>query len=226
MKAKEQRYIYPPRPDGAVPRDQLSLLKPFQSWIAQLKFNDTRCLLKFLSDGRIQLWNRHGERIKNYSPAPEMVEELEALREKLGPGYHLLDGGVLDQKHKAIKDTIVVWDVLVSDGIHLIGTSYADRYGKIQALATDEEFTFKDRVFGHKITDNIFIPECIPSAKWDETWEMIDEINEVYLDAGFGPVLEGLVLKDPSAPLEFSFGQNNNGAWQVRSRVKTGRHNF
>lgn len=226
----EQHYIYPPRPQDALPRGDHEIFAQLD-WIAQLKFNDSRCLIKILGDGRIQLWSRHAERLK-YFPPIQLQEQLETLKrltkERLGnDGYCLFDGGLLHNKHKAIKDTLVIWDVLVLDGEHLVGTDYAHRYTMLEKLYGNEQFYYKDYRLGNEITENIFYPDIIPPQSWENTWNTIDEINEPFLSTNTaGPLIEGLVFKDPDGLLEPGYRQNNNSGWLARSRVKTNRHIF
>lgn len=228
MQVKPEQYIYPPRPDQAIPRDATDFLGEM-GWLAQLKYNDSRCLVKFLPDQTIELWNRHGERFRNYTCPPWLHDQLQILRQELGlgQGYHLLDGGLLDQKHRAIKDTIVIWDILVRDSQHLIGTTYQERYQSL-AQNADIPWHFDHTKFGltwDKQLSNVLIPEQWPHQTWPDLWDMIHEINKPYENI-CGPLLEGLVFKDPNGELGMGFTEKNNSQWVMRSRVATGRHAF
>lgn len=235
--ANETTYIYPPRPTAAVPRDQTQIYAEF-GWIAQFKYNDSRCMVKLRADGTIELWNRHAERFRSYNAPIQLVEQLEEIHGKLGTKeYHLLDGGLLEQKHKAIKGTIVIWDILVHKGEHLVGTTYTERYQLLQnklSAHSDWEYAFyhspRDRTvftLGDKITEDTFIPTNWRPEEWNECWRIIDTINAPFLSTGeAGPLLEGLVYKDPNGTLQFGLKPDNNSTWLGRSRVKTGRHEF
>lgn len=229
MKVTPDQYIYPPRPDKAIPRDQTEILGDM-GWLAQLKYNDTRCLVKYLPNGTAQLWNRHGEQIRSYTCPDWLQEQLQALREalELDPkGYHLLDGGLLDQKHRAIKDTIVIWDILVRNGEHLLNTQYQHRYNTI-AKDAQMPWHWDGEKFGltwNKETDHIFLPELWPHQTWPDLWDMVARINKPYENI-CGPLLEGLVFKRPTGELGMGFTEKNNADWIMRSRVTTGRHTF
>lgn len=159
------QYIFPPRAENCTTKDQAAeFLK--MGWIPQIKYNDTRCLIKILPDYNIQLWNRHGERIKNYNCPDWILEQIKNLAEtlQLNPNeWHLLDGGLLDQKHRAIKDTIVIWDILVENSEHLIGTTYAHRYASVHTrISSLETYWYSnphhDPIdFGIKISDNLLL---------------------------------------------------------------------
>lgn len=236
MQVKPTQYIFPPRPTEAIPRDQTEFLGEY-GWTAQLKYNDSRCLVKYLPGGEIQLWNRHGERFRDYTAPDWLLEQLNSLREELGldkDSHHLLDGGLIDKKHRAIKDTIAIWDILVRDSQHLLGTTYQERYNSIhQAAETPWHWqTYKLGLTWDK-TPNILLPENWPHQTWISLWEMIDEINAPFTigkpnDPNYkiSPLIEGLVFKDPNGELEMGIREKNNSAWIMRSRVQTGRHLF
>ena len=234
MKVKPDQYIYPPRPDKAIPRDQTAILGDM-GWLAQLKFNDTRCLIKLLPNGTSELWNRHGEKIRAYTCPDWLQSQIEEVRNQLGlakDSYHLLDGGLLDQKHRAIKDTIVIWDILVRDGEHLLGTTYLDRYQSIAKTAetpwhyTNEHHSNKfGLTWDKETTPNILLPELWPPQTWNDLWDMIHETNKPF-EGICGPLLEGLVFKNPKGTLGMGFTEKNNKDWIMRSRVTTGRHTF
>lgn len=233
MQINPQRYIYPPRPNGCTPRGEYDIFISF-GWQAQLKFNDTRLLIKMLN-GQITLWNRHGIELQ-YIPTPDLQEQLGNLYQRLrqahpGSDYFLLDGGLLHNKHRAIKDTIVIWDMLVCAGHYQLGSTYQHRYDQIWALVTDEPYQFQqeDKQFtlGRCISTDILVPENIPTPEgWEEAWELVDAINEPYLAAGNGPLIEGLVFKDLQGQLELGLKEKNNQSWSARSRVTTARHAF
>lgn len=224
------KYIYPPRTKESVPRAETHIFKKMQ-WIAQLKYNDSHAIIKYSPDG-IELWNRHAERFRTYHAPLWLLDELHTLADKLGHDKSkttILDGGLLDQKHHHIKNTIVVWDILAHNDKQLIGTTYNERYQSLLERTTDGHHWYctinkAQYNFGLMISDNIFIPKNIDPDDWDTTWQMITEINATW--PGKDPLLEGLVFKDPQGILEFGFSQNNNSSWMIKSRVRTGRHAF
>lgn len=239
------QYIFPPRSQDAVPRADTSFLGEM-GWIAQLKYNDSRCIIKYLPDGSVELWNRHAERFRTYTAPPQLEEQLLELRNILGLSkseISMIDGGLLHQKHATIKDTIVIWDILVRDGEHLIGTTYNERYdfltgNRVLNGGTTEQWVLTllngtTHNLGLKFTDNIFMPNSYPPDYWDRLWDFVDNVNAIYTRGKPGdknyeckPILEGLFFKDPQGTLEMGFKQKNNDSWQMRSRVPTGRHLF
>jgi hypothetical protein len=244
MQADPKTYIWPPRPTARIPIADAIVLYGDLCWIAQLKYNDTRLLIKYLPDGNIELWNRHAEKLRSYHAPDWLLQQLQDVKEILNlKGYCLLDGGLLDQKHRAIKDTIVIWDILVNDGEHLLDTQYLDRYnticpnddtphwdghGESTWYWCDNLFDMEPMPFGTHLTQNIFVPRNIKASEWEEAWAFVERINKPFVEADppVGPLLEGLVFKDKEGVLEMGWREKNNDSWQARSRVATGRHAF
>lgn len=224
QKIKSDKYIYPPRPSTAIPPDQKEFFKEL-GWIAQYKYNGSRCMIKHLPGGEIQLWNRHGERFRTYTTPDWLKDQIRTALAILNfdaQGLHILDGELLDQKHTAIKDTIVIWDVLVENHEQLLGTTYAHRIARLRnSLSNQEKWLHNGTNLGIKVMENMFMPE--DQNDWDTAWNTVLEINKPYGDK---PLLEGLMLKDPNGTLQMGMREENNGDWQTRCRVKTGRHNF
>lgn len=234
LKVKHDQYIFPPRAKDAIPREDTEVFGML-GWYAQLKYNDSHALIKYCADGEIQLWNRHAERFRTYWPPAELIDELQQIGQTLGVQngtVTILDGGLLDQKHAAIKNTIVLWDILVLNDEHLIGTRYDDRYTQLAQIATDNQWEYQNPAhgpipFGRKFTENVFIPKNWEACEWDNAWDIVHTVNKPYTNGeDIKPVLEGLVFKDPDGALEMGFKESNNDSWMMRSRVKTGRHRF
>lgn len=236
VKTSPTTYIFPPRPTDAIPREDTDTWGRL-GWLAQYKYNDARCLIKYLPTGEIELWGRKGERFRNYKTPDFLISELQTLQEQLNLNqgeYHLLDGGLLDFKHESIRDTIVIWDILVQNGEHLLGTEYIDRYNILLTAAfTDYPWYYEPphnkhepTKFGLKYNTHLFLPENWPHKTWPKLWQTVDKVNTPYLTAGKGPVLEGMVIKDPHGRLERGWKEKNNGDWMTRSRITTGRHKF
>lgn len=228
MTANATRYIFPPRTKICFPRSDATFLKG-DHWQAQYKYNDSRCLIKLTPQGTIELWNRHAERFRTYTAPPELISQAQEVFQKLGcTTYSLLDGGLLAQKHPAIKDKIVVWDIIVHNEQHLLGTKYLERYQKILNVSTEETQKYIDKAgeiyeIGRNITQDIFMPTNNPQDNWENMWNTIDRINKYYPN---NPLIEGLVYKNINGILQMGYKEENNTDWSYKSRVKTGRHNF
>lgn len=228
MKTQSQHYIFPPRAENCIPRNQADIYFNL-GWKAQIKYNDTRLLIKYLPN-KVELWNRHGMRI-NYTPPPELQEQLQTLKDKLYLNdWSLIDGGLLDAKHPAIKDQIVIWDILVKNGEHLLGTTYEERYAQIAAIGDNphhyDPYHKKHRTLdiGISITSDIFYPRWYDKEQYNNLWNLVETANAPYPTTS--PIFEGCVLKDPLGTLTVGYKAKNNTEWMAKSRVTTGRHKF
>lgn len=238
------KYIYPPRAENSIPKEAIQDFLNM-GYIPQYKYNDSRCVIKILPktpgsplSEQIELWNRHGERFRSYYTPDWLLEQIDTLRDILclnPESWTLLDGGLLDQKHQAIKDTIVIWDILVRDGTHLLGTTYKERLDSLtHAIRITEQgnwyytSTKHDPIdFGYKISDNLLLAKNNPQPTISQIWDVVEMVNAPYtVGDNIKPVLEGVMLKDPNGTLSMGFKEKNNMDWLIKSRVKTGRHLF
>ena len=233
----ETAYIYPPRTETCLPRDQDSFLT---GWLGQPKYNGTRCLIK-ITPQRIELWSRHAEKIKNYTPTENVTEQLHNLRTLYNLDNNhitIFDSELLDSKHTAIKNTIAIFDILVHNSQHLTGTTYSNRYNTlINPLDYNHDWMYTNPInptihppqnFGIYVSDSIFVPRNWTQQQWPQLWEMVETVNRPYTDktGNIKPVLEGIVYKDPHGVLKPGYKMKNNEDWQMKSRVATARHKF
>jgi hypothetical protein len=227
MKVTETHYIFPPRAEHCIPRNDADMYFDL-GWKAQIKYNDTRLLIKYLPNGKVELWNRHGMRV-SYTPPDTLIQQLNDIRDKLDiQDLTILDGGLLDSKHPAIKDQIVIWDMIVHNTNHLLGTTYEERYQRILGIGEGSHLYDPPHKkhptldIGVSITTDIFCPRWYDRTQYGRIWEIVQIANAPFPS----PVFEGSVIKDPTGILEIGFKVKNNTNWQVKSRVKTGRHQF
>lgn len=241
MKVSSEHYIFPPRAKSVIPPSEVGYLKDL-GYMAQLKYNDTHILVKYnrnwRSEKRIEFWDRHGNRLRSYQPGDELIEQLIEVGDKLGLSneeWSLLDGGLLDSKHPSLRDTVVLWDMLVVNGDHLRGSTYNERYARLVAPFGDTIWYYTNPMkpdihppvdFGIKATDNIFMPKSYYDG-WDQLFEIGKMVNAPFCQGDkISLLIEGIVLKDGTGKLESGRKEQNNGDWMVRSRFATGRHLF
>lgn len=214
------KYIFPPRTLTSFPKESQKMIQT-DPWIAQYKFNDTRCIITYTeTETEAALWSRHAERIKNYTPPQGIKDQLNQLHKLLGNNTPLyIDGGILHNKHQAIKNTIIIWDILVNIH-HQTGTTYQTRYNQLANITTDQPYYIKGIHVGTHILPNIILPINIPPTDWDTAWEGVYHINKDYTQ----PLIEGLVYKNTSGILKQGLKPDNNTEWSYKSRVPTKRH--
>lgn len=106
------------------------------------------------------------------------------------------------------KNELFIFDILVSDGIELTGSTFAERQGILH-----DRFTGSDEGDQVRIAKRITLAKCI-----DEDFEA----RFSYLK----PEDEGLVLKDPNAKLKPCLKIDSNSGWQVKCRIAHSNYSF
>jgi len=233
-----KRFIYPPRPmKDAIPFSEVKMYSQY-GWIGQVKWNDKRTEIS-VSDGGVEIFNRHNGVHKTFTLTDELREELlTVFRDVFGldiSNWSYADGGLLDGKNKHISGLFVIWDILVREGEWLVGSTYQDRYNWLleKAVAAGGKpfivtINGKEFDFGVRLSEHIFLPRV--SEDFNSIWEFTQAVNKA---AGWNSpkdgeaVLEGIVAKDPNGILKPDNGKiDNNTDWSARSRIYTKRSRF
>lgn len=196
--------LYPPRIETAIRPDTL---RKYRGFIAQFKYHDVRTLVS-LPD--LELRNRHRQKLVEYRITPSLTRDLHQLAwNENGP--LLLDGGILRESVPKVGRPLILWDILVYDGRYLLGTPYRERYELLCSLCgnprTPEPYT--GQRIAIEVTREIWLAPCF------ERSENFPGIFARTLPVSY---LEGLVLKNPAAPLERSLSESNNTRWQLKVR--------
>lgn len=189
--------LYPPRADNAIPPERLSFYEKQGDWWLQLKKNGTNSLIYVSPDKKVTTANRHLQNHKQWelSPATEAI-----FKTLPGNGWYVINAELLHSKVPGIRDIHYIHDVLVDDGEYLLGTTYAQRYARLQMLFLKEGAVKKD---GYYAVD-------------DHTWlarNFTEGFRNIF-DSLTKPEDEGIVLKNRLGKLAV---RNNNG-WTVKSR--------
>lgn len=223
------RYIYPPRPSASIPLDEAKKMGDM-GFTFQFKFSDTRNLIYYNPDGTIELWNRHGEKQKQFVPQEELLSQLKEIKKYLNiqdGKLTVIDGGILHNKNKFIKNTLVVWDILVHNNEYLTGTTYGDRYS-ILLNATSKPHCFGEIKVGMKLSEDIFVASTFAVCDLDAKWGDLMDINKDYgwVSGSGDPLIEGVVLKRADGVLRLALKEDNNSDWSIRCRIPTKRNKF
>jgi ATP-dependent DNA ligase len=202
----ELKLLYPPHPAITWTPDSIHKIRNF---VPQLKFDDWRVLIYFSPGGKIEFYNRDRRKYSRYQVPKALLDSLESLG--LSPEhFHVLDGGLLHYKTAPrIRNTLVLWDILVHDGEYLLGTTYRERYALLEKImGRPKSFVTLDSVqVGLKYRKNLWLA---PNFKGDP--------EKLFKAAIRVPEIEGLVMKDLAAKLERSHKKNGNAKWMIRIR--------
>ena len=205
----EIKYIYPPRPETKIPPTSLDMFEKMNLYLAEPKLNGSS--MELYTDGKeSKTMNRHKEPIACNIPK----EELLSLHR--GKGQMILCGEYLnknqkDETGKPWNHKYVIWDIIMFEGKHLIGTTFEERYELLRKLYPDNPV----KVHIHEVSANCFRVNRI-LTKFKETYNELVK-HQVY---------EGLVFKRKDGKLENGTTAGNNTRTQLKCRKATKNYNF
>lgn len=196
-----------------------------RGWIAQVKKNGT-CTVIFARGDTVIFKTRHNDEHKAWSPQPSHSAFF-AGRDQ----WNVYVAELLHSKGPLVKNHLYLFDVLVSDGQELIGTTLAERQQILRdrfpgpkekidlshGYAADKVVLFRSinsraGLGARMITQDVSqaTPVANPSAVWPT----------------LGPSDEGFVFKDPTAKLAACIVPSANGAWQTKIRRPHENYSF
>lgn len=201
MRFDTYTYLWPPRPEKAAPKMMLNFYAK-QGFIGQIKKNGTCNVLAVSPERKLVCMNRHNETHKLWTPTAESSAAFKTLP---GKGWYVFVAELLHSKvTNGPRDTNYVHDILVADGEYLVGQTLAERQQRLRDLFLKGG---EAETHSHHVVDN-------------HTWIAKNHTQ------GFGKLFdsltldedEGLVLKNPKAPLTLCARQSANADWQVKVR--------
>ncbi len=118
-------FLYPPRPEKAIPPDLIPFYEKTGS-IAQIKKNGTCTVIDVDAAGVTTFWTRHGEPHKAWI-APDHIKKYFAAFSS-----SVIVAELLHNKGPSVKDTLYIFDILINKGNDLVGMKLKDRLTIIQ----------------------------------------------------------------------------------------------
>ena len=211
MKYNSYRYLYPPRPQNAVPSTDLGYYDD-GTFLGQPKLNGSNCVI-FTDGVKVFKMNRHNDRLTRFEIKDE---EILALYQGTG-GWTVLNGEYLnknksDETRKSFNHKFVIFDILVNDGDYLIGKTFEQRIKLLDDMFGQNECE-KDYLFS--ISDNVYRVKSYEN-KFNMLFDKLTPID----------LIEGLVLKRKNARLEMGNTELNNTKSQIKARKPTLNYKF
>lgn len=203
------QYLWPPRPEKAIPDNLLGYYEQ-KKWIAQVKKNGTCTVLYVQPDRRVIVKTRHKSDHKAWKPSKEFTDQFQELLP--GAGWFVFAGELLHSKTPHIKDTIYLFDLLVDNGNYLVGETLQARLKRLHTLFPRKVKTISNSHY--VVTPKLWVAETI-TRRFQERFNKLDLKED-----------EGLVLKDPTAKLNFCVKMDSNSASQVKCRKPTKNYIF
>lgn len=132
MNYDEYRYLWPPRPENAIPKEMISFYEN-RGWIAQLKKNGT-CTPIFARGLEVIFKTRHNDDHKQWSPLPGHVHAFQTSSK-----WNVFVAELIHNKTKGVKNKIYVFDKIVHEGVFLGGMTFAERYKLLSQFKATED---------------------------------------------------------------------------------------
>lgn len=205
-----KNYIYPPRPENKVPRSGLQYFDN-GTLLAQPKFNGSCTEIYIDGDDFFKVMNRHKEELTGFRiPRTEIKDLIPNNNLNLIVGEYM-NKSKIDHTNNVFNHKLVIFDILVLDGKHLIGTTFQERIDVLYDM-----FKFVDENdYSYKITDNIYMTKTFYSGFCD-LWDEFVKID----------MIEGLVMKRKNAGLETGSTEKNNVKSQLKCRKETKNYRY
>lgn len=203
MQYSNYAYLYPPRPETKIPKQLLQVYENRGFW-AQKKKNGT-CTVVFAKGDTVIFKTRHNDDHKMWTPKPEHVQFFRGFKD-----WNVFTAELLHSKvTNGPKDFLYIFDQIVRDGVHQVGTTFAER----QELLHDTWRMTEDSDDLYLVNPNVGIAKAIDS-----------DFVKVY--DNLKPEDEGLVLKNPNARLAPCLKEGSNDNWQVKCRIGHKNYSF
>jgi len=220
MRYEGYNYLYPPRPDKAIPDNMLHFYEQ-RGWVGQMKKNGT-CTVVFVSpDGDVTYKTRHNDDHKMWAPTERSQKVFENLPQN---GWHVFVCEVLHNKTSIVKDTVYIFDILVWNGDLLVGKSFTERMDllkEIFGIQEDENVVALSDNSHYVLNSNAWLAKTIEGG-----FEQIMRVANNQKPPEGAPLDEGIVLKNPKAKLEMPGRAKSNSKWQVKCRIAHKNYDF
>lgn len=207
------RYIYPPRPENAVPSDDIESYDD-GSMIAQPKLNGSNTTI-YTNGIDVITMNRHNEPITNFTLSKE---EIITKLFKSKPGnWQVINGEYLnkskkDENNQVFNHKFVIFDILAFDSDYLVGKTFQERIEMLDELYGTVEC---EKDYLYNISENIYRVKSYDSGFLHQ-YNRLSTID----------VVEGIVMKRKTAKLELGVSQKNNTKSQIKARKPTKNYKF
>lgn len=203
MEYDHYQYLYPPRPESAVPRGQFAFYEE-EGYVAQIKKNGTNTVI-FVQGPNVIFKTRHNDNHKAWSPTPEIIK---FFADQDFSKWQVFCAELLHSKVSGIRHQLYVYDQIVEDGLHLVGTTFEER-----SLNLQSKWQGKDEQDQTRIHPNISIAN-----------NFAGDFNKLF--ENLKPEDEGLVLKKATGKLKLCYRADANQGWQVKTRIPHKNYSF
>jgi len=204
------KYIYPPRPEKCFPRSGMDVFDN-GIYMAQPKFNG-KCTEPYFGLDLWSVYNRKREITEFKITKDELTSVIKNDGQNMIVGEYM-NTSKKDEFGKVFNNKFVIFDIIVHNTEHLIGSTFQERMDLLLYLTKDKIIDEND--YSYKLTDNIYLTKTFYNG-FGELWD-----NFVKVD-----MLEGLVLKRKDAQLEPGTTEKNNTRSMCKCRKSTKNYTY
>jgi ATP-dependent DNA ligase len=176
-------YFFPAKPKLITLRQGLfQKLNSDPNYVAELKYNGDRLELITPNGGKdFEWWNRYENRF-HFTPSSRLLETSKSLRLK---GFCQLDGELIDHRTKGVKNTAILFDIIVYNGEVMVEKTFAERRELLWQI-----FGAPEEIFDIPEEGMNLAPQW-PSGEFKDVYDLYTKVGWI----------EGLVMKDLRAKL-------------------------
>lgn len=215
MKYTDYKFIFPPRVEVATPWETLKQNDRYTRYVAQPKLNGD-CMLIFTNGTETIIKHRDGE---DFKKAIKMRDKLEVLHK--GSGWMVLVGEHMIKNKKGpdgkpFNEKFVIHDILVYNGVHLLGKTFGERIQLLDELYGTTRFINDPWLYATEFEDVFRVRTFMDCKQFLTLFREIIKID----------MYEGFVLKVLSAELLPGRKEKNNETSLAKIRKPTKMYNF
>ena len=141
--------------------------------------------------------------------------QSEGIQPSAGKGWYVFVAELLHSKVPGLRNINYVHDVLVADGILLVGETFSARQDRLATLLLKGKKGKAREMLTHwELSPTLWLAKNFHG-----------DFRTIF-DKMVRPEQEGLVLKNPNAPLTTCLRQTDNSAWQVKVRRPHKNYSF
>lgn len=212
-------YLYPPRPEVKIPATDLDKYDNGE-YVAMPKYNGSACMV-FTNGTETHLYNRHKQQLANVSRDIDFKGLSTNGKWQVYCGEYL-NKSKLGENDEKEKDKFVIWDILVCDGIYLIGMTLDERLNLLENIFPTCRYSVNNK--GELVRYEYLSSTNIAGIYKAPTF--INGFQVLYNQLVKTDLYEGVVLKKINSKLTFGYNERNNMDWQLKSRKETKNYNF
>lgn len=203
------QYIYPPRPKNPIPPSDLDFWDN-GTLLAQPKLNGSNSVV--FSGDKFKVMNRHNQILTGF----RLQSEVESLF-KNKDSWFVINGEYMNKSKsddigRLFNHKLVIFDILVNESNHLVGSELVDRVTMLDSMFDHKEC---DLSYLTQVSENIYMVKSYESG-FQSLFETFSKVD----------MLEGLVLKRKNAKLEIGIREDNNSKWMLKSRKPHKNYKF